>query len=226
MGLTPKYGASHEHDLSSDFGIDLDDRASVPILYAPLVRTVASKYAFLLIFFSSSCDITQVALPQLLNKPTAEQAVIAKNLWREHSAPIVTRVGSSKLPPRHPRCWLPASLGLWTLLPYCRGLSVRWQNWTAPAPRLADKRALRLPVSLGATSPTQYEVLQGFFKSLLNPRDRAASPGPSIVSPGAAAGEPAVTGLRTSSTMLLLVLLVGVEVRRQILKLVVGRKVG
>ena len=54
------------------------------------------------------------------------------------------------------------------------------------------------PIPGGAPSPTQHEVLQNFFKSLLNPKDRGASPGNSAVSPGVAAGKPAVTGPRTS----------------------------
>ena len=48
----------------------------------------------------------------------------------------------------------------------------------------------------------QHEVLQNFFKSLLNPEERAASPVTSAVSPGAttaATGKPAATGPRTSS---------------------------
>ena len=45
---------------------------------------------------------------------------------------------------------------------------------------------------------TQHEVLQNFFKSLLNTKDRAPSPGTSAVSPGAAAGKAAPTGPRTS----------------------------
>jgi dynein light intermediate chain 1 len=55
----------------------------------------------------------------------------------------------------------------------------------------------------GAPSPTgqtQHEVLQNFFKSLLNTKDRGASPNSaSAVSPGAAAGKPGTsTGPRTS----------------------------
>jgi dynein light intermediate chain 1 len=55
----------------------------------------------------------------------------------------------------------------------------------------------------GAPSPTgqtQHEVLQNFFKSLLNTKDRAASPG-SAVSPGAAPGKAGTsTGPRTSGS--------------------------
>jgi dynein light intermediate chain 1 len=55
----------------------------------------------------------------------------------------------------------------------------------------------------GAPSPTgqtQHEVLQNFFKSLLNTKDRGVSPGSaSAVSPGATAGKAgASTGPRTS----------------------------
>ena len=53
----------------------------------------------------------------------------------------------------------------------------------------------------GAPSPTgqtQHEVLQNFFKSLLNTKDRGASPA-SAVSPGAAPGKAGTsTGPRTS----------------------------
>ena len=56
-------------------------------------------------------------------------------------------------------------------------------------------------------SPTQREVLQNFFKGLLNPKDRVASPGTLAMSPGAAgtiavatvSGKTQVTGPRTSS---------------------------
>ncbi len=55
----------------------------------------------------------------------------------------------------------------------------------------------------GAPSPTgqtQHEVLQNFFKSLLNTKDRGVSPGSaSAVSPGATAGKSGTsTGPRTS----------------------------
>ncbi|KAF8256827.1 hypothetical protein EI94DRAFT_1836480 [Lactarius quietus] len=52
-------------------------------------------------------------------------------------------------------------------------------------------------VGLGAM---QHEVSKNRFKSLPNPKDRAASPGASAVSPGTvnAAGKPTVTGPRTS----------------------------
>ena len=62
------------------------------------------------------------------------------------------------------------------------------------------------PVLGSAPSPTQHEVLQNFFKSLLNPKDRAASPSTSAVSPGAgaiatatASGKTQAKGPRTSS---------------------------
>jgi dynein light intermediate chain 1 len=57
------------------------------------------------------------------------------------------------------------------------------------------------PIVGSAPSPTgqtQHEVLQNFFKSLLNTKDRAPSPGTSAVSPGAAPGKVAPTGPRTS----------------------------
>jgi dynein light intermediate chain 1 len=66
------------------------------------------------------------------------------------------------------------------------------------------KRAAGAPTSpiMGSapspTGQTQHEVLQNFFKSLLNTKDRAASPGTSAVSPGAAAAGRAPTGPRTS----------------------------
>jgi len=57
-----------------------------------------------------------------------------------------------------------------------------------------DRRAYPLG---SAASPTQYEVLQKFFK---NPKDCAASPGTSAVSPGAAAGKPPAIGPRADAT--------------------------
>jgi len=56
------------------------------------------------------------------------------------------------------------------------------------------------PIIGSAPSPTgqtQHEVLQNFFKSLLNTKDRAASPSGSGVSPGAGAGKAGPTGPRT-----------------------------
>ncbi|KAF8268390.1 hypothetical protein EI94DRAFT_1700281 [Lactarius quietus] len=57
------------------------------------------------------------------------------------------------------------------------------------------------PVLGSAPNPMQHRVLQKFFKDLLNPKDRAASPGTSVVCPGAATttGKPTATGPRTSS---------------------------
>jgi dynein light intermediate chain 1, cytosolic len=53
-----------------------------------------------------------------------------------------------------------------------------------------------------STGQTQHEVLQNFFKSLLNTKDRTASPGTSAVSPGATSGatsaQVAQAGPRTS----------------------------
>ena len=72
-------------------------------------------------------------------------------------------------------------------------------------------------------------MLQSFFKSLLNPKIRAASPGRSMVSPGAAAGKLAAAGSMMSSDTLVVVVVVvrvGVEVRRRILVIVEGRRVG
>lgn len=57
------------------------------------------------------------------------------------------------------------------------------------------------PIIGSAPSPTgqtQHEVLQNFFKSLLNTKDRGASPGTSAVSPTTAAGNVPPTGPRTS----------------------------
>ena len=44
----------------------------------------------------------------------------------------------------------------------------------------------------------QHGVLKNFFKSMLDPRDREASPGSPVLTPAAAAGKPAATGPRTS----------------------------
>ena len=47
----------------------------------------------------------------------------------------------------------------------------------------------------------QHEMLENFFKSLLSPKGRTASPGvsPSAGAPAAASGETPVTGTSTSS---------------------------
>jgi hypothetical protein len=81
-------------------------------------------------------------------------------------------------------------------------------------------------------SPTQREVLRNFFKDLLNPEDRAASPGTSAVSPGAGttdavAGKPTATDPTTSSggcLVALVMMRVRAEVRRRILMWAVGLK--
>lgn len=75
-------------------------------------------------FYSFSFNITPATRLQRFNNPTPEQAVIAKNWWRERAVAIVTRLESFALPPRQPRCRLPASLGLWAHIPYCRRSSV------------------------------------------------------------------------------------------------------
>jgi dynein light intermediate chain 1 len=57
------------------------------------------------------------------------------------------------------------------------------------------------PIIGSAPSPTgqtQHEVLQNFFKSLLNTKDRAVSPGTSAVSPGVGTSRVPPTGPRTS----------------------------
>jgi hypothetical protein len=61
------------------------------------------------------------------------------------------------------------------------------------------------PILESALSLTQHEVLQNFLQSLLNPKDRAASPGTPAVRPGTAgaaataSGKLVVTGPKASS---------------------------
>ena len=50
-----------------------------------------------------------------------------------------------------------------------------------------------LPTLESALDLTQHEVLQNFFKSLLNLKDRVLGPGSSAVGPGAATGKPPAT---------------------------------
>jgi len=103
---------------------------------------------------------------------------------------------------------------------------VRCRRWRAAAARVLllavslDRRtgAPTSPILGGAPSPTQHEVLQNFFKSLLNPKDRAASPGTSAVSPGAAPGKP-------RAVVLVLVVRVRVGIRRRILMQAAGRRI-
>jgi len=87
--------------------------------------------------------------------------------------------------------------------------NVRWRRWRAPvrAPRLAmasGARVRQCHLYSGAhRARPSIRCCRTSFKSLLNPKDRAASPSTSAVSPSAggtaAGGKPAATGPRTSS---------------------------
>ncbi|KAH8984242.1 dynein light intermediate chain-domain-containing protein [Lactarius akahatsu] len=166
------WGEAWEHDLSSDAGIDMDGEASARKLYASLVQDQGPK---------------PTPLPPL-NNPTPEQAFLAKNydenarradrdprgIFRtptDASAPpaagLVGPLGSS---------WRASSAG--TSL---GGLGLGKRAGAPTSPILGSAPS--------PTGQTQHEVLQNFFKSLLNTKDRAASPGTSAPPP---------TGPRTS----------------------------
>jgi dynein light intermediate chain 1 len=185
------WGEAWERDLSSDAGIDLDDEAGARKLYAALVQDQGPK---------------PTPLPPL-NNPTPEQAFLAKNYDENARRADRDPRGIFRTPTdasAPPSAGLVGPLGSSSFsLPTVERALAEMEGSGAGASLggLGLGRRAGAPTSpiLGsAPSPTQHEVLQNFFKSLLNSKDRAASPGTSAVSPGAATGKPPPTGPRTS----------------------------
>lgn len=181
------WGEAWEHDLSSDAGIDLEGDAGARTLYASLVQDQGPKPA---------------PLPPL-NNPTPEQAFLAKNYDENARRADRDPRGIFRTPTdaSAPAAGLVGPLGSssFSLPTVERALAEMEGNTVGGLGKRAG--APTSPILGSAPSPTgqtQHEVLQNFFKSLLNTKDRAASPGTSAVSPGAAAGKPPPTGPRTS----------------------------
>jgi len=144
-----------------------------------------------------------------LNNPTPEQAFLSKNYDENARRADRDPRGIFRTPTdaSAPAPGIVGPLGSSSFsLPTVERALAEMEGASAGATLGGGLRRAGAPTSptLGsAPSPTQHEVLQNFFKSLLNPKDRAASPGTSAVSPGAggtaAAAKPAATGPRTSS---------------------------
>ncbi|KAF8261673.1 dynein 1 light intermediate chain [Lactarius quietus] len=186
------WGEAWERDLSSDAGVDMDEEEDgARKLYASLVQDQGPK---------------PTPLPPL-NNPTPEQAFLSKNYDENARRADRDPRGIFRTPndaSAPPTAGLVGPLGSSSFsLPTVERALAEMEGSSGGATLGLGRRsgAPTSPILGSAPSPTQHEVLQNFFKSLLNPKDRAASPGTSAVSPGAgtAAGKPAATGPRTSS---------------------------
>ncbi|KAH9036025.1 dynein light intermediate chain-domain-containing protein [Lactarius deliciosus] len=187
------WGEAWEHDLSSDAGIETDGEASARKLYVSLVQDQGPK---------------PTPLPPL-NNPTPEQAFLAKNYDENARRADRDPRGIFRTPTdasAPPAAGLVGPLGSSSFsLPTVERALAEMEGSSAGTSLGGlglGKRAgaPTSPILGSAPSPTgqtQHEVLQNFFKSLLNTKDRAASPG-SAVSPGATVGKPPPTGPRTS----------------------------
>ena len=178
----------------------------------PSCRTKATKYApFPRLPFSRTLNFSSTQPSPLppLNNPTPEQAFLAKNYDENARRADRDPRGIFRTPTdasAAPAAGLVGPLGASSFsLPTVERALAEMEGGLgrragAGAPTSTS------PVLGSAPSPTQHEVLQNFFKSLLNPKDRAASPSTSAVSPGAgaiatatASGKTQATGPRTSS---------------------------
>jgi hypothetical protein len=177
----------------------------------PSYKTRAPKYALLPYLLKNySLENMQPAPLPPLNNPTPEQAFLLKNYDENARRADRDPRGIFRTPTdasAPPAAGLVGPLGSSSFsLPTVERALAEMEGASSGATLGGGLRraggAPTSPILGGAPSPTQHEVLQNFFKSLLNPKDRAASPGTSAVSPGAAgtaAGKPAATGPRTSS---------------------------
>ncbi|KAI9457300.1 dynein light intermediate chain-domain-containing protein [Russula earlei] len=189
------WGEAWEYDLSSESGASGRSEGGARKQYAVLVPDQGLK---------------PTPLPQF-NNPTPEQAFLAKNydentrradrdprgMFRspvDTSAPptagLVGPLGSTSFSlPTVERALAEMEGGsTGTTLGVGMGFSKRAGAPTSPIIGSAPS----------PTGQTQHEVLQNFFKSLLNTKDRGAGPSSSAVSPGATAGKAPPTGPRTS----------------------------
>ena len=160
-----------ERNLSHNLGIDFDGEPGARKLSTSFKQDKGSKYAR--------------APPRLLNSPTPEQVFLARNYdenaWRTDRNP--RRIFLTPTDPSAPPAAGRARTGE--------------DGRPGSGAKLGSLRRAGAPASLSfwaTPSPRQHEVLQNFFKCLLNPKDHAASSGSSVVRPGAAAWKLAVTG--------------------------------
>ncbi|KAN0140374.1 Dynein light intermediate chain (DLIC) domain containing protein [Lactarius tabidus] len=174
------WGEAWERDLSSDAGIDSNSDDGARKMYASLVQDQGPK---------------PTPLPPL-NNPTPEQDFLSKNYDENARRADRDPRGIFRTPTdasAAPAAGLVGPLGSssFSLPTVERALAEMEGSSGATLGGLGRRAgAPTSPILGSAPSPTQHEVLQNFFKSLLNPKDRAASPGTSA---------PPATGPRTSS---------------------------
>ena len=188
---------------SPDAGIDSDNSADITRkMYASLTRP-QSTFSFLMYTFPSHAMNTLPNPLAPLNSPTPEQAFLAKNYDGNYDAPTATRATYSARPQIHiqPTASLAGSLGAssFSLLAVGRALAHKEGRSSGLRIHVGAGAQTSTPSILGsASSPTQHEVLQNTFTSLLDPKDR---PGVSACACAIAAGAGVSwkTGPKTSS---------------------------
>jgi hypothetical protein len=238
------WGEAWERDLSSDAGIDSDSDDGARKMYASLVQDqgpkVRSKPPDSFPHPISSRVITH-SRPRShpSTTPTPEQDFLSKNYDENARRADRDPRGIFRTPTdasAAPAAGLVGPLGSssFSLPTVERALAEMEGSSGATLGGLGRRAgAPTSPILGSAPSPTQHEVLQNFFKSLLNPKDRAASPGTSAVSPGAGLRVLLRVGVgsrrrrgRGRRVGVLGAVRVGVGVRRRILMRAVERKMG
>ncbi|KAH9983550.1 DLIC-domain-containing protein [Russula compacta] len=192
------WGEAWEHDLLSEPGVDGWSEAGARKMYAALVPDQGLK---------------PTPLPPF-NNPTPEQAFLAKNYDENARRADRDPRGMFRSPvdaSAPPAAGLVGPLGSSSFsLPAVERALAEMEGGGGSGVTLGAGMGLgrragapTSPIIGSAPSPTgqtQHEVLQNFFKSLLNTKDRGASPGTSAVSPSTAAGNVPPTGPRTSGS--------------------------
>jgi len=185
------WGEAWEHDLSSESGADGGSGAGARKQYATLVPDQGPK---------------PTPLPSF-NNPTPEQAFLSKNYDENARRADRDPRGMFRSPvdaTAPPAAGLVGPLGSSSFsLPAVERALAEMEGGSSSTTLGVGRRAgaPTSPMVGSAPSPTgqtQHEVLQNFFKSLLNTKDRGGvSPGTSGVSPGVGTRVPP-TGPRTS----------------------------
>jgi len=185
------WGEAWEYDLSSESGAERASEGGARKQYAALVQDQGPK---------------PTPLPPF-NNPTPEQAFLAKNYDENARRTDRDPRGAFRSPVEAsapPAAGLVGPLGSSSFsLPTVERALAEMEGIGTGTTLGVGKRGggPSSPIIGSAPSPTgqtQHEVLQNFFKSLLNTKDRAASPSSSAVSPGAGGGKAGPTGPRTS----------------------------
>ncbi|KAI0258485.1 dynein light intermediate chain-domain-containing protein [Gloeopeniophorella convolvens] len=176
------WGEAWEHDLSAEGEADSEGEAGARKLYAALVADQGDK---------------PPPLPPL-NNPTPEQAFLAKNYDENARRADRDPRGIFRSPTDAPAAGLVGPLGAssFSLPTVERALAEMEHNAGTASASASASGASKRPAGLasptaGGTGQIQHEVLQNFFKSLLNTnsKDRAASPASAGASPGGAAAK-------------------------------------